>query len=291
MAAARVRAGCAGRARAVPRAGQRDRPGPGARSGRRLGRRRLRGLRGARPGLRPARRRGHRRRGDGPHRDGLRGVGRRAGRLRGGAAHRRHRRGEGLRPGPRGRPGRATTRWRCPSCGPRSSASFVSQGMPVPVATCAANDVTSNVELDVLLADELDDDQLTTLQDDVARDGGGLRRVGRLNHPSFSERAVAERWAKGRRPGVRPTEAGQPRGAPRRTDIHRDRHVKSYPHRRSLSSPVGASSGGRCPFPDLPARRPSEPSSHRSSTRCRHLASELRHRTHPRRRPAWGHRS
>ena len=44
---------------------------------------------------------------------------------------------------------------------------FVSQGMPVPVATCAANDVTSNVELEVLLADELDDDQLTTLQDDV----------------------------------------------------------------------------------------------------------------------------
>ena len=47
-------------------------------------------------------------------------------------------------------------------------ADFVSQGMPVPVATCAANDVTSNVELEVLLADELDDDQLSALQDDVA---------------------------------------------------------------------------------------------------------------------------
>ena len=45
---------------------------------------------------------------------------------------------------------------------------FISQGMPVPVATCAANDLTSNIELEVLLADELDEDQLTALQDDVA---------------------------------------------------------------------------------------------------------------------------
>jgi hypothetical protein len=44
---------------------------------------------------------------------------------------------------------------------------FVSQGMPVPVAFCAASDVTSNVELDLLLADQLDEDQLTTLQDVV----------------------------------------------------------------------------------------------------------------------------
>ena len=50
-----------GRPRAVPRAGQRDRPGPGPRGRRRLGRRRLRGLRGERPGLRSARRGGRRR--------------------------------------------------------------------------------------------------------------------------------------------------------------------------------------------------------------------------------------
>ncbi len=60
---------------------------------------------------------------------------------------------------------------------------FISQGMPVPVATCAANDLTSNIELEVLLADELDEDQLTALQDDVAEMVVGLRRVGRTEPP------------------------------------------------------------------------------------------------------------
>jgi hypothetical protein len=45
--------------------------------------------------------------------------------------------------------------------------SFVSQGMPVPVALCAATEVVSSVEPDILLSGELDDEQAETLRDDV----------------------------------------------------------------------------------------------------------------------------
>jgi hypothetical protein len=44
---------------------------------------------------------------------------------------------------------------------------FIGQGMPVPVAICAVTEIASSVEPDILLADELDDDQLEMLQSDV----------------------------------------------------------------------------------------------------------------------------